>query len=341
MSTAPRSVALVALTTGGRRLAAALAAALPGGVCEPVQDGVRATLTRLWTRYEGIVCVMAAGIVVRAVAPLLADKRQDPCVVVMDERGQWAVSLVGGHLGGGNELARSLARLTGGQAVITTASDVLGRTALDVWLAANGLTPEPPELVTWASGLLVNRGFLQVACDVPGPLPDDFQAVEVATAEVAVTWRAASALPPAGRRLLLRPPVLAVGVGCNRGTPVEEFDAALAELFAEAGLAIAAVRCLASIDLKRDEPGLRAFAARHQWPLVFFDKDRLNTVPVAASSPAVQQATGARGVAEPAACLAAGTGQLLVRKRKWQNVTLAVAKAAYTLSEPVPAIPTT
>ncbi len=339
-----RKIALVALTTGGRRLAATLAGALPGAVCEPVRHGVRATLARLWAGYDGIVCIMAAGIVLRAVAPLLADKRRDPCVVVMDERGQWAVSLAGGHLGGGNDLARTLARLTGGQAVITTASDVLGHTALDLWMAANGLKAEPQDGVAWVSGLLVNRGVLRIASEVPGPLPADFQRVEAAAAEVIVYWRAAAVLPPAagtGRRLLLRPPVLAVGVGCNRGTPAEEFDAALDELFAGSGLATAAVRCVASIDVKRDEPGLRAFAASRGWPLLFFGKDRLNTVPVAVASAAAMRATGARGVAEPAARLAAGGGELLVEKHKWRNVTLAVAKAAYTLSEPVPAIPTT
>ncbi len=335
-----KKIAILALTVGGRRLAAGLAAVLSGAVCEPVTGGIRATLARLWPRYDGFVCIMAAGIVVRAVAPLVADKRRDPCVVVMDERGRWAVSLLGGHLGGGNDLAHRLARLTGGRAVITTASDVLGRTALDLWMAANSLVADRPELVTWASSVLVNRGVLRVASEVDGPLPADFQLVAPADADVLVTWRLVDT-GGQSRQLVLRPPVLVVGVGCNRNTPVEEFETALTELFADTGLAKGAVRTLATIDLKRDEAGLVAFAEQCGWPVLFFDKDELNSVPVEASSPAVLRATGARGVAEPAACLAAATGQLLVRKRKWQNVTLAVAMATYTLSVPAPATPTT
>ena len=135
-------------------------------------------MARVWADYGEIVCIMAAGIVVRTVAPLLRDKYQDPAVVVCDERGRFAVSLLSGHLGGANDLARRVAELTGGQAVLTTASDVLGRTALDLWCRDLGLIPADKAALTRAMGLLVDRGGLTVWSRYPlPPLPADLTPV--------------------------------------------------------------------------------------------------------------------------------------------------------------------
>lgn len=331
-------IAVLSLTEGGGRLAARICAALPGA--EPVARDrpVADLLARLWQGYDGIVGIMAAGIVVRAMASLVSDKRRDPCVVVMDEKGDFAISLLGGHLGGGNDLARRVAAVTGGRAVITTASDVLGRTALDLWLRANDLTTADHAGVTVASARLVGKGRLRVQTEVELALPADFERVAAeAAADLVVTLRPATA----GGPLHVHPRRLVVGVGCNRGTSAAEFETALAELFAERNLSPLAVRNLASIDLKRDEAGLLAFAAGHGWPIDFFNQQQLNQVPVAVPSAAVHRATGAFGVAEPAAWLSAGSGQLLVEKHKWNNVTMAVAVAGYESSAPAPAAPNT
>ena len=90
--------------------------------------------------YSQIICIMATGIVVRTIAPLLKDKYRDPALVVCDERGRFAISLISGHLGGANVLAEQVAAATGGQAVLTTASDVLGKTALDLWCSGSWFT---------------------------------------------------------------------------------------------------------------------------------------------------------------------------------------------------------
>src|SRR5512133_3174607 len=128
------NIAIVAITAGGKRLAGELAARLEGASLLHPADGqkVAELIAANWQRFDGLVCIMAAGIVVRAIAPLLGDKHTDPCVVVMDERGQHAVSLLAGHIGGGNDLARKVAALTGGTPIITTASDTLHLAALDL-----------------------------------------------------------------------------------------------------------------------------------------------------------------------------------------------------------------
>ncbi|MDH4322192.1 MAG: cobalamin biosynthesis protein [Desulfobulbaceae bacterium] len=332
----PMRVALLAVTDGGQRLAAKIAQGLPGSEVIAARTGLGELLAGIWPRYDGFVFVMAAGIVVRLIAPLLQDKRTDPCVVVVDEKGRFAISLLAGHLGGGNALAGRVAVITDGQEVITTASDTLGLTALDLWAREQGLAAEGQAPLTRASAQLVNAGSLRVYLDGWSlPLPTDFIGVaDPAGADCIVSnrlgdWPAAA--------LLLRPRNLVVGIGCNRGTGREQIEAALGEALREHGLSELAVRNLASIDLKADEAGLIAFAEARGLRIDFYNKDQLNGVAGVSRSDTVLRATGAQGVAEPAALLSAGGNKLLVRKMKWKDVTIAVAEAPCTWSAPAPA----
>jgi len=329
---APR-IGCLAVTDGGRRLAAGIARGLPNGVLVPERTGLADLLPGLWQEYDGLVMVMAAGIVVRLIAPLVENKKTDPAVVVVDEAGRFAISLLSGHLGGANELARRVAAITGGEPVITTASDTLGHTALDLWARDQGLLAAEGEQLTRASARLVNHGRLRVYSEVAvASLPPDFELVGApADADCIVSHRLG---PWPEGVCILRPRDLVVGIGCNRGTSQEQIEAAVAEAFAAHGFSEQAIRNLASIDLKQDEPGLLAFAQARELRIDFYDKDALNGVAGVSTSLAVLRATGARGVAEPAALLSAGTDNLLVRKMKWKDVTIAVAQAPSTLSAP-------
>ncbi len=316
-------IAVIAITRGGKRLAAEIAPRLGAEIIEP-ERGIKKALAELWKIHEGFVLIMASGIAVRAVAPLAADKKNDPAVVVMDEEGRFAISLLSGHLGGANELAERAAAASGGKAVITTASDVTGHTAVDLWLRDHGLAAAP-ETVTRTAAALVNRGSITVCDRVGYPLSDDFIPVkDPASADLVITDRDEWADKQA------RPLPIYLGVGCNRGTAATEIETAAKEFFAACGLARTAVAGVASIDLKKDEPGLAAFAEKNGWPLFFYRSEELNLIPVASPSTAVIRATGAAGVAEPAAVLAAGNGELIVRKKKWKNVTMAAACSAWS-----------
>jgi len=285
---------------------------------------VQQTLQQCWQEYDNLICIMATGIVVRTLAPLLTDKRRDPAVVVCDERGRFAISLLSGHLGGGNALAEQVAGLLAGQAVITTASDVLGRTALDLWAADLGLAVADQRSLTRVMGKLVNQGAVSLYSDYPLPeLPADIERQEQAeTADLVITSR--TDVQTVGA--VLHPQALIAGIGCNRNTPAAEIEQALQECCAEHNLALPSVRSLASIDLKDDEPGLLDFAGSRGYRVDFYSRDQLNGVDGVATSAVVFKATGAKGVAEPAAVLAAGGGRLLVRKMKWANVTVAIAE---------------
>ena len=142
-------IGIIAITTGGRELAVRLCAMLDDATLLEKSAGekIAGTIAKNWRQYDALICIMAAGIVVRAVAPLLEDKFTDPCVVVLDEKGKHAISLLSGHIGGGNALARKVAGLLGGTAVITTSSDTLELVALDLWAQEQQLVvPDRKEL---------------------------------------------------------------------------------------------------------------------------------------------------------------------------------------------------
>jgi cobalt-precorrin 5A hydrolase len=323
---------VVAITRGGRELAVKLCELLDESTLLEQLPGekIAETIAANWHHFDGFICIMATGIVVRAIAPLLEDKLTDPCVVVLDEKGRHAISLLAGHIGGGNELAEKIAGLLGGTPVITTASDTLGLVALDVWVNEQGLYIPNRGKLTTLSTLLVNRRKLLLYTDVQvSSLPNGIvQIDDPGKADFIVSHFTglAQACP------IFRPRNLVVGIGCNRGTPVHEFEEALNELFIELHLSRASIRNLASIDKKNDEVGLLQFAANNFRQIAFFDCDTINKLKNLEISFAALRAVGAIGVAEPSALLSAQSNQLLSRKKKWKNVTMAVAQVPFSLS---------
>ncbi|MGB9712060.1 MAG: cobalt-precorrin 5A hydrolase [Dissulfurimicrobium sp.] len=325
------NVAILALTDRTKGLAKRIADDLSKtGRAEviPEPSPVRETVGRIWTDYDGFVFIMATGIVVRAIAPHLKDKKKDPCVVVVDEVGRFAISLLSGHIGGGNDLARRVAESIGAEAVITTASDILGLAAVDLWAKGLDLAVEDGKALTRVSARLVNKGSVSIYSEVRLPaLPPGLVKTDAPdTADIVVSNRIWSFKGP----LFLRPRNLVVGIGCNRGTSMEKIAHAVNKTFKINGLSPLSIRNLASIDIKKDEDGLMKYARMLGVDVEFYSKNLLSKIPIRESSMIVMEATGVGGVCEPAAILSAGTKRLLVEKTKWKEVTVAVAEADFT-----------
>jgi cobalt-precorrin 5A hydrolase / precorrin-3B C17-methyltransferase len=333
----PDDIAIIALgpfaATLGRRLQAALPGsrlhgprAYPAGWDESYE---RASLriAELFQAGRPILGLCASGILIRAVAPLLAAKQVEPPVVAVAEDGSVAVPLVGGHRGA-NALARAVAALTGGIAAITTAGDLRLGLALDEpppgWRIANLervrpitaalLRGEPVALVAEAGGAdWLRAGAISWA--------------DQAERHVFVTDRD---VDPGTDALVFHPPVLTLGVGCERGCLAEEISDLAHSTLAEAGLAAMAVAAVVSVELKLAEPGIHALAASLGVAPRFFPASSLlaETSRLSERSAAAFRATGCWGVAEGAALAAAGTsGVLIVPKRKSRRATCAVARA--------------
>ncbi len=283
-----------------------------------------------WGPDKGLIFIMAAGIVIRTIAPLVEDKRVDPGVVVLDEKGQFAVSLLSGHLGGANRLATEIAEFLSGRAVITTASDVNNMPSLDLWAQEQGLVVEDWGLLPFAGTELLNNGVLKVYAETFVNLPDVFlKTDDPGNADVRITNKKV-VLPALGKQLYLRPKNLVAGIGCNSGTTASEIGSVVTRVLDEHNLSFQSVRVLATIDLKAGEPGLVDFAGKHGIKIITFSPEELNEAlgidKFIEKSDAVFKATGAYAVAEAAALLASGAGTLIVRKHKIGNVTVAVAE---------------
>ncbi|MGY4921770.1 precorrin-3B C(17)-methyltransferase [Streptomyces sp. 900105755] len=299
-------IGLISATAAGAAARDRLAAAWPDRTRVydgPVKDAVRSAFAEC----EQLVCFLATGAVVRLIAPLLGGKATDPGVVCVDEGGRFAVSLVGGHGGGANELAREVGELLAAQPVVTTATDSVGLPGLDTL----GF-PVEGSMATVSRALLDGEP-VALRAELAWPLPPLPLAEEGAFA-VRLTDRA---VEPAAHEVLLRPPSLVVGVGASQGAPVDEVLGLVGTALRDAGLSPRSIAELATVDAKSGEPGLVEAAARLGVPLVTYSAEELAAVQVPNPSDAPLAAVGTPSVAE-AAALARG-GELLVPKRKSQR----------------------
>ncbi|MEV5842097.1 precorrin-3B C(17)-methyltransferase [Streptomyces sp. NPDC051985] len=296
-------IGLISATAAGAAARDRLAAAWPDRTRVydgPVRDAVRSAFAEC----EQLVCFLATGAVVRLIAPLLGEKATDPGVVCVDEGGRFAVSLVGGHGGGANELAVAVGEVLAARPVVTTATDAVGLPGLDTL----GFPVEGS--VAAVSRALLDGEPVALRAESTWPLPPLPLAGEGAYT-VRLTDRA---VEPAANEVLLRPPSLVVGVGASKGAPVEEVLTLIEAALRDAGLSPRSIAELATVDAKAGEPGIVEAAARLGVPLVTHSAEELAEVRVPNPSDAPLAAVGTPSVAEAAALLRGG--ELLVPKRK-------------------------
>lgn len=340
----------LAFSDRGMDLAREIASFL-GGIASRSGDPLRGAewTKKYFFRSEALVFVGSCGIAVRMTAPLLRSKTEDPAVVVVDERGNHVIPVLSGHLGGANDLARRIARLTGGTAVITTATDVTGTFAVDNWARMHDVRIPNPERILPFSGKLLSGASAVLASRFPfhGAAPAGIRLTgpgensgkeDPNTPPDAVLDYVQHAGRPAGASeggpLLLIPRILTLGIGCRRNVRYEQIEEQYRAFLKETGLREEAFRMAASIDLKQGERGLLIFCQRHRLKVRFYTPDRLRRVSGArSSSDFVEEVTGVDNVCERAAILAASSGEdpgeLIATKFPGNGVTLAAAAHPY------------
>ena len=327
--------AVLSFSARGAQTAAQVAEALADEweIERHAPDGNLKPLTaELFGRVDVLIFVGACGIAVRAIAPLVASKVSDPAVIVLDERGQHVISLLSGHIGGANALAARIAAAIGGEAVITTATDVNRRFSVDAWAARNGLWISDMGAAKRYSAEILKRD-LPLHSDFPisGALPQGVYLGDCGDLGTVISCRDIS---PFKDSLLLVPKRLHLGVGCKRGTSAEAVRAAVRAALDGAGLRGEALKCAASIDVKSDEEGLAAYCAEAHLPISFYTAAQLNEVPGSFTGSAfVRRTVGVDNVCERSAMRSAGPGaKLLVQKTCLDGVTVAVAQEDWSVS---------
>ena len=336
-------LALTAFTARGAALAQALAEKLTGlgnscmiavparlNLAFPTYENMGAWTGERFADCEGILFIGASGIAVRAIAPYVRDKFTDPAVVSVDEAGQFAVPLLSGHVGGANDLARTVAAMTGGRAAVSTATDVNGKFAVDQWAREQGFFLDGKEAARCISAALLSGKPVGLKSDFPiqGELPDG---VMEGAAELGFAITLDDAAAPFPMTLRLIPRVLNLGIGCRRGVTAEAIAGAVGEVLRAHRLSSKAVRQVCTIDLKKEEAGLLAFCRQWGLPLRTFTPQELAEISGEFTpSEFVRGVTGVDNVCERAAVRAGG--ELIVRKQAGGGVTVAVSREPLVIS---------
>lgn len=349
------SYAVISVTNQGSLLAEKIAATLPGDVRTYAKEGRSLALEAeiytdlsqlvksLFPTVSGLIFVMATGIVVRTLAPLLVHKAQDPAVVVLDEQGQNVISLLSGHIGGANELAKEIAKITEGNPVITTATDIQQVMAPDMFAIHLDLDIESFEAAKEIASLIVNGKkvlyFLDDTIPEAGmyrqkakahqidllPMESMGKMQDFDGAIVVTDHNIFQSVPT----LYLRPPALVAGIGCRRGTSGADILQALQEVVAEQGRSIKSLTGIASVSIKEDEIGLLSVAQQLAVKTSFYTPDQLREVihdRNLTESEFVKNQIGVGNVCESAAILASNRGQIIAPKKCFEGITIALAR---------------
>lgn len=287
---------------------------------------------KMFAEKRAMIFVSATGIAVRAIAPWIRDKMTDPPVVTVDEGAQFVIPLLSGHVGGANELARHIADWLEAVPVITTATDVNGKFAVDLFASAYHMTIIDRKEAKNISAAVLEGKQIGVFSDLPiKKLPDGFVMDRWCEENICITVKDPSFPEKKASYLRLVPRAVVLGVGCRRGTDPEFMKEKVFALLKEHGIDPAAVKAIASVDVKQDEPAVLGLKQVFDGECLhqpceqrFYTPEQLNQVPGDFKESAfVKKQIGVGNVCERSACAAGG--KLLVEKQAGDGITLAAA----------------
>lgn len=283
---------------------------------------------RMFHEKDAIIFVGASGIAVRAIAPHIQDKRYDPAVLILDEQGNFCIPLLAGHLGGANELAQQLAKDLGAGAVITTATDLNGWFAVDIFAKKNQLYITDMKLAKEISAQLLHGGEVGFCSELPmcGTLPKGLTS-DTNGHKLGIYVGIHSDRTPFHQTLQLIPQNVVLGLGCKKGTSETTIEALVQEACQLNSIHPAAIFQLCSIDLKKDESGIINYCKRQGLPFITYTSAELNEITGEFTSSAfVSSVTGVDNVCERSAVLGSQMGTIIQKKIGKNGVTVALAR---------------
>lgn len=285
-----------------------------------------------FTEFDAILFICAAGIAVRAIAPVVKHKSLDPAVLILDERAKHCISLLSGHAGGANRYALQIAALTGADPVITTASDLEEKFAVDVFARENDLIVANWQTAKFIAVQILSGKPVFFLSDHPveGTMPEELVPFHGQNEGMYIHITDRKEEAGNDRCLKLIVPDLVLGIGCRKGTPFAQIEEAVQQFLKETGFDRRAICKLSSIDLKAEEEGLLEFAKKHRIPFSVYRAEELSALQGDFSESAfVEKVTGVSGVCERAAVM--DGADLIVKKTCYPQVTLALAKKNHSI----------
>ena len=304
----------------------------------PAQD-FDSRLAANWAQFDAHIFIGATGIPFRKATPLLRGKSIDPAVLACPESGSHVIALTSGHFGGTNRLARRIARITGGQAVIGSPADVNGLPAFDEAAAQEHARILNPEAVRALNAALLD-GTPIAFCGTRAVFERHFASTgqvvffenpQKVTCGHVVLWDSENTLPEGVLHLDVSSRAFVLGVGCRRGVKPQELRLVAERYLSEFGLNAENIAGIATCTVKEDEPAILGLGEAWQVPVAFHSAEELDAVPVSAPSEKVREKVGTASVCEAACLLSAGYGSipqptLYAPKSAFGDVTLALAR---------------
>ena len=307
------------------------------------EKNTKIMIEEIFKEYDSIICIFSLGAVIRLISNLLVDKKTDPAVIVIDDKANFVISALSGHLGGANSLSKHIADILNSTAVITTAADVNETIAVDLLGNDFKWRIENFENVTKVSAHMVNEEKIGVYQDTGETkwwnkeLPKNVTIVKDIDELKSDNFRAGLIISDRiitdslliGKSVIYRPKSLVVGLGFHWDTTQNDIEDGIMKVLKENGLSFLSIRNLSTIDRGKSPASLGSFSEKHGIPLEFFEKEKLNKIMVPNPSDMVKKYEGTSSVSEASSILSSG-GELIITKQKFPpNLTVAVSRINY------------
>ena len=303
--------------------------------CDLYHKNVKKCFPILFYEYDAIIAVMASGILIRSIAPLVESKVTDPAVINIDDNGKFVISALSGHLGGANELAGKVAGLIDATPVITTSTDVNKKLGIDVLAKDLYLSIDnTKEILHFNKAILEGR---EISLTVNPDMNFDylFDYLNNVTLEINVSIEYSPKVDTDEihvsfdeHELTLKERKIVVGIGCRRGKECRFIYDGLKKSLNDLKISHSRVNLLASAEIKKDEKGILELSEKLNIPVEFVEIDKLKLFESSdvSKSEFVYSKFGIYGVCEPSALIMAGfDSELIYKKTSYDGVTIAVA----------------
>lgn len=328
-------IAIISVTDKGKSLSQKLKNILDKDSTVILTDiyykNVKKSMPILFDKYDAIIGIMASGILIRSIAPLINSKITDPAILNIDENGKYVISVLSGHMGGANKLTVKIANLINSEAIITTATDVNHKLGIDTLASDLFLEIENPESIVYINKAILNGE--KIIIQTNDNFIEDY--ISKNTLEINLLIENNNNLKQDEIIVVCNDSILklhkrkvVIGIGCRRNKSSKDILSAIEHSLRDINLPLSRINLLTSAEIKKDEKGLLELSEKLEIPIHFVELDKLKLFKsdVVQESKFVKSKFGIIGVCEPSALISAGfDSQLIYKKTAYDGVTISIA----------------
>ena len=332
-------IAIISVSDKGRTLALKLKDKLDDDStvirCDLYHKNVKNYFPVLFYEYDAIIAIMASGILIRSIAPLVESKVTDPAVLNIDDNGNFVISTLSGHLGGANELAHKISGLIDATPVITTSTDVNKKIGIDVLAKDLYLTIDNTKEILYFNKAILEGHELSFTINPNKNFDYLFEYLNNNTLEINLSIYYSSKISVDEvhvevdeHNIILKEKKIVVGIGCRRGKECEKIYDGLKKSLDDLNIMPSRVNMLTSAEIKKDEKGILELSDKLEIPVEFVKIDKLKLFESrdVTKSDFVYSKFGIYGVCEPSALIMAGfDSKLIYKKTSYDGITISIA----------------